>query len=350
MTPRENLLRAVRFERPDYIPMVFHINAACWSNYPQEALAELKESHPFLFPNYERGTETVATTFGNTATAGKPYVDDWGCRWETVEDGIAGVITEHPLADWDAFGDYVPPDAETAYGTGKMNWERTAESLGRAREEGRLVSGGLQHGHTFLRLSYIRGYENLLYDMADDEPRLHRLIEMVEAFNMAFVQRYLELGVEWMSYPEDLGMQVGPMCSPDDFRKYIKPSYQRLMAPARDAGCIIHMHSDGDIRTLVHDLIDGGVEVINLQDLVNGIDWIKQQLAGKYCIELDIDRQDVTVFGTPDQVDALIREEVQKLGSKEGGLMMIHGMYPGMPLENARALMDAMERYATYYS
>ncbi|MBT4496157.1 MAG: hypothetical protein HOC74_00460 [Gemmatimonadetes bacterium] len=349
MTPRENLLRAVRFERPDYIPMSYHINSACWNNYPREALTELVESHPFLFPTYERGTETAETTFGNTATAGKPYVDDWGCRWETVEDGIAGVITEHLLADWNAFDDYVPPDPEVAFGTGRMDWARTAESLHRARGEGRLVSGGLQHGHTFLRLSYIRGYENLLFDMADDEPRLHRLIEMVEAFNMAYVRRYLDLGVEWMSYPEDLGMQVGPMCSPDDFRKYIKPSYQRLMAPAREAGCIIHMHSDGDIKTLVNDLIDGGVEVINLQDLVNGIDWIAGELAGKYCIELDIDRQDVTVFGTPDQVDALVREEVEKVGSKEGGLMMIHGMYPGMPLENAKALMDAMEKYSTYY-
>ena len=111
---------------------------------------ELKESHPFLFPNYERGTETVATTFGNTSTAGKPYVDDWGCRWETVEDGIAGVITEHPLADWGAFNDYVPPDPEVTYGTGNMNWDNTAAGFKRARAEGRLVSGGLQHGHTFL--------------------------------------------------------------------------------------------------------------------------------------------------------------------------------------------------------
>ena len=153
-----------------------------------------------------------------------------------------------------------------------------------------------------------------------------------------------------MSYPEDLGMQIGPMLSPDAFRKYIKPSYQRLMAPAREAGCIVHMHSDGDIRTLVDDLIDGGVEVINLQDLVNGIDWIAERLAGRMCIDLDIDRQKITPFGTPAQIDALIREEVEKLGSREGGLMMIYGLYPGVPLENAAALMDAMEKYAPYYS
>jgi uroporphyrinogen-III decarboxylase len=153
-----------------------------------------------------------------------------------------------------------------------------------------------------------------------------------------------------MSYPEDLGMQVGPMLSPEHFRRYIRPSYHRLMAPAREAGCIIHMHSDGDIRDLVADLIDDGVQVLNLQDLVNGIDWIEARLAGKVCIDLDIDRQDITRFGTPAQIDDLVREEVERLGSREGGLMMIYGLYPGVPLENAGALMSAMERYATHFS
>ena len=89
---------------------------------------------------------------------------------------------------------------------------------------------------------------------------------------------------------------------------------------------------------------------MNLQDLVNGIDWIAGKLAGRTCIELDIDRQEITTRGTPKQIDGLIRVEVEKLGSDRGGLMMIYGLYPGVPLENLCALMDAMERYSTYYS
>ena len=54
--------------------------------------------------------------------------------------------------------------------------------------------------------------------------------------------------------------------------------------------------------------------------------------------------------GTPEQVDALIREEVEQLGSKAGGLMMVFGLYPGTPIENVGALIDAMEKYATFYA
>ena len=140
------------------------------------------------------------------------------------------------------------------------------------------------------------------------------------------------------------------MLSPAHFVKYIKPSYQRLMGIAREKGILVHMHSDGDIRTLVDELIDGGVQVLNLQDLVNGIDWIAAKFREKVCIDLDIDRQTITPKGTPAQIDALIREAVEKIGSKAGGLTMIYGLYPGVPLENVKALMDAMEKYMGYYA
>ena len=41
MNRRENTLRAVRVERTEYIPMSFHINAACWHAYPEGTLQAL---------------------------------------------------------------------------------------------------------------------------------------------------------------------------------------------------------------------------------------------------------------------------------------------------------------------
>ncbi len=349
MTRRENVLRAIRFERPDYIPMAFSISSACWHHYDQNALQNLMEAHPLLFPDFVRQAK-VTPHYGLNQRKDEPYTDPWGCVWKTDDDGITGAVQGHPLSDWGKLSSYVPPDPAQMDGKFPINWPAVEARVRRQKQAGEFVRGGLTHGHTFLRLQDIRGYENLILDMADDAPELARLIDMVESFNLRHVLNWLALEPDMMSYPEDLGMQVGPMLSPADFRKYIKPVYQRLMKPARDRGCIVHMHSDGDIRTLVDDLIDGGVEVINLQDLVNGIDWIAERFAGRTCIDLDIDRQSITARGTPDQVDRLIREEVGKLGSKAGGLMMIYGLYPGVPLANVEALMNAMEKYALHFS
>ena len=350
MTDRDNILRAVRFERPDTIPMSYHINAACWHSYPPGALEELMAAHPLLFPAFEPGAQRVELTTDADAEADHSFIDPWGNTRDTGERGIATVVTRHALASWDDFADFRAPDPATNCGSGSIDWQAIETGLAAAKAAGQLARGGLQHGHTYLTLSDLRGFDGLTYDMADEEPRLWQLIEMVEAFNAEIVRRYVAAGAEWMGYADDLGMQEGPMMSPAHFRKYLKPSYGRLIAPAREAGCIVHMHSDGDIRELVDDLLDAGVEIVNLQDLVNGIDWIEARLAGRVCIDLDIDRQAITRFGTPAQIDALVREEVERLGSREGGLMMIYGLYPGVPIENAGALMDAMERYATYYA
>ena len=347
----DNYTRAIRFERPDHIPMEFVINAACWHHYPKEALFDLMEAHKFLFPDFKRPSPDWMPTYALVARADQPYTDPMGCVWTTSDNGITGTVTGHPLADWDAFNtSWKIADPETSDGLYFLDWNKKIEYWNKIKAGGGSFRGKLRHGHTFLQLSDLRGYQNLLFDMVEEEPLLDELIEQLTDFNIAVVKRYIDNGCVSMEYPEDLGMQVGPMLSPDMFRRYIKPSYAKIMKPARDAGIPIHMHSDGDIRLLVDDILSAGVEIINLQDIVNGIDWIAEKFKGKLCVELDIDRQKITPFGTPEQIDALIHEEVSKIGTPKGGLCMIYGLYPGVPLENVKAVMDAMEKYAFYFA
>jgi len=174
----ENLLRVVRFEKPDYIPMRFGISAGCWNHYPQDALQELMESHPFLFPGFKKSSKRVEPRYAPWRRAGEPYVDSWGCVWETKQNGMTGSVKQHSLESWDDFEGYEPPDPNEQMGWGPINWKQIAEGFRNANANGRLARGSLRHGHTFLTLTYIRGYENIIFDMADEEPRLHKLIQM----------------------------------------------------------------------------------------------------------------------------------------------------------------------------
>ncbi len=350
MNSYENYRRVVHWEEPDYIPMTFAINPACYRFYEPAALFDLQEAHPRLFPNFRRPALPFQPEYALNARAAAPYTDPWGCVWETDTDGIIGVVRSHPLADWRNLADFHQPDPDVCDGTYPLDWDRLRDDLEGCRQRGEVAAVGLPHGHTFLRLLDIRGYEDTLCDLMEAEPNILKVLGMVEDFNCRVLAKMLALRPELVALAEDLGMQHGPMLSPALFRQYIKPVYRRMMTMCREAGCMIHMHSDGDLHELVDDLIDSGVEILNLQDQVNGIDWIAGRLRGRVCIELDIDRQGVTRFGTPREVDELIRHEVETLGSRRGGLMMIFGLYPGMPLENVGALMDAMERYSTYFN
>ena len=351
ISARENMLRTIFFQHPQWIPVCYVVNASFFfTNDPEEVL-DFQARHPLLFPGFvrpERGTflPKFKKNLSLVARKDEPFTDDFGCVWETPIDGMTGTVTGHPLADLSAFANYRFPDPEKRMGIGPVNWDDVRAKTAAAKARGEFVTGGLRHGHTFLQLTDLCGYQNLLMAMADEEPELDELIEGITRFNCAIIQKYIDMDVDMITIPEDLGMQVGPMISPELFRRYIKPAYQKMMNMARSAGKIVHMHSDGDIRTLVDDIIDGGCQVINLQDLVNGIDWIAERFRGRTCVELDVDRQNVTCFGSPKDIDDLIREEVEKIGTPEGGLMLIYGLYPGTPMKNAEAVACAMEKYS----
>ena len=349
---RENMLRAILFQTPDYIPVTYKINPSYYFANDVDAVLDFQARHPLLFPDFHRPKdgnvflEDLRRTLHPVMRKGIPFVDDFGCTWETTMEGMTGLVTRHPLADLEEFGSYSFPDPECCMGIGPIDWRSFKADIAAARSRGELTVGKLRHGHTFLQLCDMCGYENLLYAMVDEEPALDDLLRGVSDFNCVLIRKFLEADVDMVKIPEDLGMQKGPMLSPEHFRQYIKPAYRRMMKLVRDAGKIVHMHSDGDIRLLAEDIIDGGCQVLNLQDLVNGIDWIAENLKGKVCIELDVDRQNVTFDGTPQEIDDLIREEVEKLSVPEGGLMMIYGLYPGTSLENAEAVAAALEKYA----
>ena len=48
---KETVTKAVHFDFPSAVPVVFHINQACWDSYDRDFLAKLVETHPVLFPD-----------------------------------------------------------------------------------------------------------------------------------------------------------------------------------------------------------------------------------------------------------------------------------------------------------
>ncbi|MCD6321802.1 MAG: hypothetical protein J7L77_02130 [Clostridiales bacterium] len=351
MNNRENTLRAYTFNKPDRIPVRYAISRASWYSYETHDLENLIEKYKYLFPGFQKGSKDKKNlSFAPYQIKNIEYTDSWGCTWKTSYNGITGAVIKHSLEKWDDLDKLKIPDPGQCNGWMDINWENIEKGILNSKGNDALIWGELRHGYQFLTMGYMRGYENLMFDMYDRDPRLDRLIHILEKFNAWIVEKYMDLPVDIMCFPEDLGSQKSLMMSPEMFRKYIKPTYIRLMKPAKDKNRLVHMHSDGYIMDIIDDLIECGVDIINLQDLVNGIDDIRKSIKGRIAIDLDIDRQDVTVNGSAKDIDDLIREEVIKLGSSKGGLSLIYGLYPGTPLSNAEAVMNAMEKYSFYYS
>jgi uroporphyrinogen decarboxylase len=347
---KTNLLKTVHFDHPDQVPVIFHINSSCWDHYPREELSRLIEDHPFLFPEGlpEWAGNTDPVPYADWCRKDEPWTDPWGCLWETSLSGYIGAVTRHPLGPGDSLKEYPVPDFMKT-----THWYPVEWIEGRPPKGGSigffdcLSSGEIGHGHTFLKILDILGYENALLGMYDDSALVKGLLERIEAFNFGLAEQFVNVsGVEWLGYAEDLGMQTGPMLSPDMFHKYIMPSYQRIMKVASENDVIIHMHSDGDIRDLWPDISTLPIKALNIQDTVNGIDWIAENIVGKMTVDLDIDRQELSMSGSMEDIREHFAHIRKKLLRPEGGLILTYGLYPGVPLEKASVIMDCMQAMA----
>ena len=340
LSERENFLRNAAFQGHEWIPQHVVISGAMWAE-GREALEDVCLRHPILFPGLEKGKTDFDA--GLRSPEDRRVTDEWGCEWEYEFGGLMGLVLGHPLERWEDFETWTPPQPPAFD-------EQKRRELGEQRARGELTSVDTDHGFLFMRLYYLRGFENLMEDVAAEDARLDRLANIVSGYWERTCLPYVEEGVDLLNAADDLGTQTASMLGPKHFRRWLMPAYKRLFLPARAAGAHVFMHHDGYIMDIMDEIIECGVSIVNPQDLVNGIDNIARQVKGRVCIRIDIDRQKIIPHGSPADVRELIKEEVMKLGSPAGGLEMVVGIYPPTPLENLEALFSAMEEFRTYWA
>ncbi len=310
-------LKAITFDSPEYIPVGVSLLPSTWMKY-REDLRQLVLRHPLIF-SYKPKPDMDFDAVGGTYVQGE-HVDAWGCVWSNIAHGLEAFVTGHPLPRREMVNTFQAP----------------------------APGAGTPHGFMFLRLTYLRGYEEAMIDFAEEPPELPRMIDIVLEYNMGEIKRMLETPSDFMHFGDDLGTQTALPISPEKWRKYLKPCFAKMYGLCRSAGRLVGMHTDGHIIPIIKDLIDCGVNVINPQVRANGLDALARECKGKVCVALDLDRQ-MFPFCTPRDIDDHVREAVEKLGAPEGGLTLGAECEPDVPLENIEAICLALEKYRGYF-
>ena len=335
-----NFLKTIYFDRPEWTPCIVSLMPATWMKY-REDLEELVLAHRRIFPDYQKGPKDFDRIDFALYEQGR-HTDCWGTVWDNVERGLDSMAVGFPLEDWSSIDEYVPPDPLTDDLFGPRDWEAVKRSMDEARRAGGLATATLSHGAMYMRLFYLRGFENLMLDMATDEPRLWRLIEMVEGYNRVAIEKQLSLGAEYMIFGDDLGLQRSLPMSPEMWRRFIKPSYERMSRPYREAGMPIFLHTDGHILEIIPDLIEVGVGVLNPQIRANGLAGLIEMAKGKVALQQDLDRQ-LFPFATPSEIEEHIGQVYEGLRMDEGGLILLAEAEPDVSLENIDAICTTLE-------
>jgi uroporphyrinogen decarboxylase len=365
MKPRERVLTALNHQEADRCPMQIsftpefaarleadlqlkgqagHNPHGGGNTYALECLLEedmLLTSVGWVNGYYQDGYQRVES-----------YLDEWGVTWKTVVYETRygqGKYTEpfgHPLSDDGKLESYRPPDPNRP-----ALYTEAQRVIQDFKNEYWIV--GVTPTTIFECAWALRGFEQLMVDMATDPGRANRVLDFPFYYHKAVTQHLVRLGVDMIWLGDDVGGQQSMLISPKMWRNYLKPRMAELIAGIRaiNPSIKIAYHTDGVVYPIIPELIEIGVDILNpIQPMAMDPVKLKREYGSQLCFWGSIDLQHTLPFGTPQQVREEVRTRLETIG-RDGGLIIgpTHNVQLDTPLENFWALVDAI-RDTTYQS
>jgi len=304
MTPREIVLKTVRFEGPERIAM----------SLPEPYPNDFVWGHLFPDPQW-RPTRTFRQE------KGARWEDEWGNVWARLDQFSKGLVVEGALKDWSDLDAYrLPTWGDPA------RYEAARETF--AEQPGKFRIGGLGH-FPFDAMRYLRRMDVFLEDLAAHPDDVRRLAARVVPLLARCIEHWAGVGADAVMFWEDWGTQDRLLVSPQMWREFFKSDYTMLCQVAREHGLQVWMHSCGYIWDIIEDLIECGISVLQLdQPGLFGVDRLAEAFGGRVTFWCPVDVQQVLPLGDEARIEAFARELVEKLGAFDGGF--IAGYYEDM--------------------
>ncbi|MDX1412957.1 MAG: uroporphyrinogen decarboxylase family protein [Candidatus Promineifilaceae bacterium] len=204
----------------------------------------------------------------------------------------------------------------------------------------------------------IVGMQNLLMMMSMREEQVGYLFDKLLELKLEYWQTALtELGdvVDVVTYADDYGTQKSQLISPAMFRRQLKPRVKQVfdiqarLAPHAKR----FFHSDGNIRPLIPDLIEMGVQILNpVQTTATNMDPL--EIKREYGQDLafwggGVDTQGTLPRGTPHEVRDDVKRSIEALAAGGGYVFnTVHNIQADVPPENIIAMWEALQEYGVY--
>ena len=331
MKPRDLVYDTLEFNGPMRVPRDMWLLPWASINYPEE-LERIQKRFPsdFVGPpvNYEKRTKTT----GNPYKLGT-YVDEWGSIFENIQEGVHGEVRSPFVQTWDDWQKVHPPSELLKFDIDLVD--------DFCRRSDHFVFGGTCP-RPFERMQFLRGSQNLFFDLADPPGEFYELLNVVHQHYVKELEVWASTDVDALSFMDDWGSQRSLLINPKQWRKIFKPLYKDYIDIAHQAGKKIFMHSDGYIFDIYEDMIELGLDAINSQLFTMDIEEIGRRFGGRITFWGEIDRQHLLPSGTTQQIaDAVHR--VKDALYHNGGVIAQCEFGPGGKPENVEMVYKTWE-------
>lgn len=328
-------MRSIRFEGPDRVPVLHRIKPGYFRLHRDEIQSLRRRFPADILQSESTHTWFTFHTAGKLSTlAGALVRDEWGSVWKNLSSDYLGQVVDWPLKSWADLCSYRFP--APSFGVEGLEELRETRRTDRGEHYLLVWLGSLFHLYT-----YLRGYENALMDVAEERPEFRELLDRITEFLLQRIRLLAGYDPDGILISDDWGTQTSALINPETWRRVFKPYYRTLLEAIHAAGALAHFHSCGHTLPILADLIECGYDEINPQVPTMDIAALAGLFRERTCIRPDLDRQQVLVHGTPEQVRRHVEQTFEALKSTRGGYVGHIPVEMNVPPANVEAMMLA---------
>lgn len=288
ITSRENWLRFLRGETPQWMPLV----------------SEVQFIHPAIVPdNIARGAVMENQKVSHDQFGGP---DMYGVQW--VYDPVVGGSMEAPavppilkaIEDW--------PDVIHFPDIDSWDWEGAAARNRDYLSPDRLRSTTIFTG-IFERLISFMGFEEAAMTLIDEDyaEELGELLTKLTDTNIKLIEKMKQyFDVDLVCFHDDWGGQLSPFFSLQTCREVLVPHLKRVVDYCHSHGILLELHSCGHNDALVPAMVEAGVDAWCGQPMCDKF-ALWEQYGEKLAIGINFSS------GDPQTVEAEVRQIIQRV-------------------------------------
>ncbi len=397
MTSRERVLKTLRHEEPDKVPIDLGamrstgIMAMAYNQLKKylgmkggvikiyDVYQQLAEPEPEILDRFEVDVIDLNNTLGKLTkewkdwplpdgTTGQIHVSKYpvkqGYEWVLMEKGRP--VARMPQSCYYFETIYHPlAEAKSSAEIKNYNWpffrdeelrevEKQAKFL--FEETDYAIMGGF--GGNILEYGQeLRGWSKFMMDLAVEKNFAADLMDKMVEVHLRNLEGYLQaVGnfIQIIQMGDDLGTQNAAQMSPKMYREMIKPRHKKVYQYVKEhSGLYLFLHTCGSVYDLIPDLIDAGVEILNpVQTSAAKMD--PAALKAEFGDRLTFwgggtDTQHILPDGSPEQVRENVKE-MFKIFAPGGGFVFtqVHNVQANVPPENVVAAYETAKKYRNY--
>jgi uroporphyrinogen decarboxylase len=206
-------------------------------------------------------------------------------------------------------------------------------------------------GFIFLPTWRMMGFTAFCVALTENPRLVKQLFDKFGSLEYAVAQRlvdYESVGAIWVA--EDIAYAEGLMISPRYLREYLFPWYRKIGDLCRAKGLPYIHHSDGRLYEVIDDLIACGARALHpIEPKAMDIVLLKRRYGRRLCLCGNIDLGYTLTLGSPQEVEAEVRERIRDLAPGGGYCLGSSNSIPEyVPVANYSATREAALKYGHY--